>query len=327
MVADASTILVLQPEKPDSDSLASSLTLEQILGDMGKMVIMYCKDPVPAYLAHYPGLDRVTDEFPDQYDLTLLVDMGGPQGLSRTLEKYQGRLVKKPFAIIDHHANREPMPFETFDIIDPSSLATCEQLFHIAQQLDWPISAEAAELMIPGILADTRNLSIPSVTSDSFRVVADLMDFGANLAAIHDRYRLNNAIEPELISLKGRLLNRMELFAGGKIALVVVSPEELKQYADIHDPSDLVIYDMQRAKGVEVAVVIRHYGGMSNKIKISTRANMPVAAKACQEFGGGGHDRASGCQVIDTPAQEVKDRFVSVLTKHIREYETLQHAH
>ena len=36
LVEAATTILILQPEKPDTDSLTSSLALEQALGDIGK---------------------------------------------------------------------------------------------------------------------------------------------------------------------------------------------------------------------------------------------------------------------------------------------------
>lgn len=325
LVDEAKIILVLQPEKPDTDSLTSSLALEQILGEMNKEVVLYCRDAVPKYISYFEGADRVTDEFPDKFDLTILVDMGGPSGLTRTLEKYQGRLTKKPFAIVDHHAFREPMPFKTHDCIDPKAVATCQQIYDIARQLGWPISKDVSELLIPGILADTRNLSTSMVTSETFRVVAELVDSGADLNSIHERYRLAGAVDPELIKLKGRLLSRAEFLHNGKIALVTVAPEELKQYAEIHDPADLVIYELQRAAGVQVGVVIRHYGGESNKIKISTRANIPVAAKACQEFGGGGHERAAGCQIMQTPVSEVKQKFVTVLSKCIDDYEAVQH--
>lgn len=320
LVEAARTILVLQPEKPDTDSLTSSLALEHILGDMGKQAVLYCRDKVPNYISYFPGADRVQETFPAQFDLTILVDTGGPQQLGRTLEKYQSVLARKPFIILDHHSSREPLPFPTIDVISGQANSTCELLLDIAQELGWKINPEAAQLLVPGILADTRNLSIPAVTAKTFRAVADIIDLGADVAASHEAYRATNVLGPELVRLKGRLLSRMELFCDGRIALLLVTPEELKQYAEIHDPADLVIYDMQYAKGVDVSVVLRDYGGAASKIKISTRANLPVAAKACQQFGGGGHDRAAGAQVNNRPAAEVKAEFVEVLCKHIHDY-------
>jgi phosphoesterase RecJ-like protein len=325
LIDAAEHILVLQPEKPDTDSLTSSLALEQILGDQGKQITMYCQDELPNYISYFEGADRVTEEFPNQFDLTILVDTGGPQQVARTLEKYQGRLTGLPFAIVDHHPNRSDLPFQTLDVVDRDSASTCELVLKMAKVLDYPINQTAANLMVPGILADTLNLSIQTVGADQFRAVAELIDLGANVYESHQAYRNTQAINPELLQLKGRLLGRLQLFEGGKIGLITVTPTELKQYAEIHDPSDLVIYDLLNAEGVQVAVVVRHYGGQSNKIKISTRAKLPVAAKACAEFGGGGHDRAAGCQINDTPVSEVVPKFVNILSKHIRDYEALQH--
>jgi len=329
LVDEAKTILVLQPEKPDTDSLTSSLALEQILGDLGKTVILYCRDEVPKYISYFAGADRVQDEFPDQFDLTLIVDTGGPQALARTLLAYQGRLTKKPIAIIDHHPNRESLPFATHEVVDRTATSTCEVVIAVAEQLGWAINPEAANLLVPGILADTRNLSIATVGAATFRTMAKLIDLGADVYKAHEAYRASDHLTVDLLQLKGRLLGRIELYCDGKIALVTVMPEELKQYAELHDPADLIIYDLQNALGVAVGAVMRHYGGETNKIKISTRASMPVAAKACMDFGGGGHDRAAGCQINDTPLAEAKANFVRSLTKHIQEYErdhaALQH--
>lgn len=326
LVAKAETILVLQPEKPDTDSMTSSLALEQILGDLGKEVVLYCRDAIPKYIAYFEGADRVVDVFPNKFDLSIIVDTGGPSMLARTLEKAQGKLSKKPIAIIDHHPTREAMPFTTHDVIDPTATSTCEVILTICDQLGWKVNKDAANLLVSGILADTRNLSIATIGAASFLAMARLVELGANVYAAHEAYRNADRLTPELLEFRGRLLQRIEMHADGKIALVVVTPTELKKYAELHDPADLVIYDMQNALGVAVAVVIRHYGGESNKIKISTRATMPVAAKTCQAFGGGGHDRAAGCQAMDTPVGEVKTKFIKELTKQIHDYEALQHA-
>jgi bifunctional oligoribonuclease and PAP phosphatase NrnA len=327
MIDEAKTILILQPEKPDTDSLTASLALEQILGERGKEIILYCQDEVPRYISYFEGADRVSDEFPNHFDLSIIVDTGGAQQLGRTLEKYQARITKKPVAIIDHHPNREPMPFPTHEVVDPEATSTAEVLVTIAKQLEWQINSNAANLMVPGILADTRNLSIATVSSKTFRTMADLIDLGADIYAIHEAYRASDRLSPELVELKGRLLSRMELYEDGKIAVVTVTPDELKQYAEMHDPADLVIYELQNAIGVAIAIVFRHYNGLSNKIKVSTRASMPVAAKACKAFGGGGHDRAAGCQFNDTPITEVKTKFIAEVAKQIKDYEALQHPH
>ncbi len=55
----AENIVIIQADNPDADSLASALALEQILGDMGKKVHLYCGVSIPSYLRYLEGWDRV----------------------------------------------------------------------------------------------------------------------------------------------------------------------------------------------------------------------------------------------------------------------------
>src|SRR5690348_9058746 len=73
-VDKANKIVVIQADNPDGDSLASALALEQILGDLKKDVSLYCGVDLPSYLNYIPGSDRVTTDFPNQFDLSIIVD-------------------------------------------------------------------------------------------------------------------------------------------------------------------------------------------------------------------------------------------------------------
>lgn len=326
LVSAARTIMVLQPEKPDTDSLGSALALEDILGALGKEVVMYCQDPIPPYIRYMDGWDRVVDKFPTKFDLTLLVDTGGPQMLSRTLEKHSKPLTGKPFVIIDHHKTREPMPFDTINVIDPLAAATGELLVNICRQLSWTIPEAAAKTIAPSILADTLGLSTPTTTANTVEALAVAVRHGADLYDLRRTRELLDALEPELVALKADLLKRIQYHHDGKVATVVITPEELKQYAELHDPADLVNQEMRNIKGVLVAACIRNYNSSlhGNKIKISMRANAPVAALAAQHFGGGGHDQAAGCTVEGRDVKAVQDELVTVLGKLIKDYEANQ---
>ena len=58
-LVDYNKILILQPENPDGDSVASALALEEILADAGKQVIIYAYTNIPDYLKYIQGLDRI----------------------------------------------------------------------------------------------------------------------------------------------------------------------------------------------------------------------------------------------------------------------------
>lgn len=327
LVSGAKTILVLQPEKPDSDSLGSSIALENILGDLGKEVAMYCQDEIPGYIRTISGWDRVSDTFPTSFDFTILVDTGGPQMVARTLEKHGKALGSKPFVIIDHHTNREPMPFETIDIINTEISSAGHLIYNIASQFGWAINLEAKQAISVSIIADTGNFVWPITTPEALEIVASFMREGLNLPAIHAANREASALDWDLFEFKQQLLSRIEFYDERKIAILVIKPEELKKYADRYDPAALVVGDMRSIKGVKVTAVLRQYDSTdaknSIKIKGSLRSTLNIAADAASHFGGGGHLQAAGFRVDGKPAGVVKAELVEVLTELIKKNEAI----
>ena len=83
---ELNTILILQPENPDGDSVASALALEEIFGELGKRVIIYSYVHIPDYLKYIQGVDRITDEFPNSFDATIVVDTVTASLLENTLK-------------------------------------------------------------------------------------------------------------------------------------------------------------------------------------------------------------------------------------------------
>lgn len=309
LVANSQTILILQPEKPDTDSLGSSLALENILGALGKTPIMYCQDDIPEYIRVLDGWDRVVPDFPAQFDFTILVDAGGPQAVARTFEKHGRQLAAKPFVILDHHASRADLAIPTIDIIDPKCASTTQLVVNLATEFNWAINLEAAQSIVQGIMADTRGLTTPITDLKVIQTVADMVKLGVSLPELHQRFRAMNVLAPELLAYKAKLIERIEYFLDGALAVVVITPEELTQFAKIHDPGDLVIYEMVNVRGVALAAVLRNYG---DKLKGSTRANRPLADEVCRHFGGGGHPQAAGFRVDGRPVEDIKKELIEV---------------
>ena len=54
-ISGAQHIVIIQADNPDGDSLSSALALEEIIGDLGKDVSLYCAVMVPDYLKHLTG--------------------------------------------------------------------------------------------------------------------------------------------------------------------------------------------------------------------------------------------------------------------------------
>src|SRR5687767_2664652 len=149
ILGKAQHVVIMQADNPDGDSLGSALALEQILGDMGKEPYLYCGVDIPSYLAYLQGWDRVGKELPPIFDATVIVDTSADslfETLSKIPQAQRSQLHRKPCIVIDHHAVELTIPFATVTC-NHEAVATSEVIYELAQQLQWPLSHTAKEMI------------------------------------------------------------------------------------------------------------------------------------------------------------------------------------
>lgn len=308
LLSAAQSVVVIQAENPDGDSLGSSLALEEILSDMGKEVSLYAHVAMPKYLGYVNGWDRVSPEFNIKADLAIIVDTVSDTLLSKALDTPAIRhfLETKPVLVLDHHGEvTSSLPFAHELILDGAAVATGEMIYQLAQQHDWPVNAQAAENMMIAILSDSLGLTTQTTTARSIHTVALLVELGADPAAIESRRRERMKKPADILAYKAVLLGRIEYYCDGKLALVHIPWEDIQAYSDRYNPSVLVLDEMRLVEGVEVAIAIKTYpdGKLTGKI----RANLPVADAIAGYFGGGGHQYSSGFRIYEGYEQTVTE--------------------
>lgn len=267
---------------------------------------MYSYKPSEGYLHLNEGWDRVSQTFPKAFDLTILVDTASPTLLVNTLEKHGAELTKRPALVIDHHNSRSELGFVTHELIDPNAASTGEQIVQLAEKLNWTINPQAATKLASAIISDSLNLTIAMTSYGTVWALAECVKAGANLSEMNTRKREANALTSEELGLKAKLLTTVEYPFDGRLAIATIDSETMTKYKDAHDPCDLIIWDMQWVKGVEVAAVFKHYG---TKIKVSMRAKRPIAGKLAEAFDGGGHDRAAAFRAEGTDMEVAVAKF------------------
>ena len=298
MIADANTIVVIQAENPDGDSLASSLALEEILSELGKDVKLYAPVEIPKYLRYLNGWDRVENDFDTKADLAIIVDTSADVLLSKVLEAPEVRhfLESHPVLVIDHHLTGSTLSFD-HTAVTAEAAATGEIIYDLAVANSWRITPQAAEDMLAAILSDTLGLSTQSVSSKTLRIAAALVDLGASPSTIDTRRKQFMKKSAEILAYKGELIGRIEYLLGGQLALIHIPWEDIQRYSDQYNPSVLVLEEMLFVEGVSVAVAIKTYpdGKVTGKI----RSSQPIAETIAGFFGGGGHKYASGFRAYD----------------------------
>ena len=307
LISDAKKIIVIQAENPDGDSLGSSLALEEILGDLGKEVVLYCPVEIPKYMRYIRGWDRVVTDFDASADLAIVVDTTADVLMTKVLETTGVRhfLETHDVLVIDHHTESEPNLSFSHTLLIEEAPAASQVIYHLAKEAGWNINSDAAEGMMVALQSDTLGLTTPNVQPESFHVAAELTALGAKVSQIEERRREFMKKPQNILEYKGRLIGRIEYYCDGKLALVHIPFEEIQEYSDAYKPSVLVLDEMRLVVGVEIAVALKTYpdGKLTGKL----RSNTPISASIAGYFGGGGHKYAAGFRVYESQEQVVRE--------------------
>lgn len=326
-IETASSIVIIQAENPDGDSLGSSIALEEVLSDLGKKVSMYCPVDMPKYLRYVQGWDRVTADFDTKADMTIIVDTSADVLLGKTLETPGVRafLETHPVVVLDHHITASTLSFEHL-LVTQEVVATGELIYNLATSSSWPINRQAAESMLIAIMSDSLGLTTQNTTATTFEVAAALTKLGANNSHIELRRREYMKKSPEILAYKGKLIERIEYLLDGKLGFIHIPWDEIQEYSDQYNPSMLVLDEMRLVEGVEVTCAIKTYP--DGKITGKLRCNAPVADVIAGYFGGGGHAYAAGFRAYESYDTIIKE-LVDATDKALREYDTQtpQYAH
>ncbi len=321
LIDDAKAIVIIQADNPDGDSLASALALEQILHDLGKTPYLYCGINIAAHLKYLPGWDRVTNDMPNQFDLSIIVDCSS-KTLLETAEK-SGQLswvAARPCIVIDHHDVKPTIDFATVTYNQTKAVATGEVIYELAEKLDWPLDINALNMLATSILSDSLGLMTEATTPRSIRVIAELVEKGVKLAEIDNARRELMRKSVDLVRYKGELLRRIEYTEGNQVATITIPWHEIEQYSNAYNPSMLVIDDMRLTEGTDIAIAFKEYKDKKVTAKIRANYGKAIAHKLAEHFGGGGHPYAAGFKIQDgRPLSDIKKETIGVASRLLDE--------
>ena len=318
MIGEAQKITIIQAENPDGDSLGSALALEEMLCDIGKDVSLYCPVEIPKYMRYINGWDRVENDFDTRADLAIIVDTAAEVLITKVLETPGARhfLESHPVLVIDHHLTDSNLSFQHTMLVK-ESIATSEIIYELAIDAKWKINQQAAENLLIAIMSDSLGLTVQGVTPETFYIAGKLTELGASNSDIEKRRREFMKKSAEILKYKGILLERIDYYLDGKLALINIPFEEIKEYSDQYNPSVLVLDEMRLVEGVEIGVAIKTYpdGKLTGKL----RSNLPISATVAGFFGGGGHAYAAGFRVYES-IDTIIPELLNATEKAIKEY-------
>jgi phosphoesterase RecJ-like protein len=326
-LSQSKNIVIIGHRNPDGDAVGSTLGLKHYLDKKGHIVQVVMPNEYPDFLHWIPGSETVyrfdrqnkqsvrslkNSEIVFLLDFNALHRVGSD--MQNTLEKYENN-----FALIDHH--QQPDDFE-YMYSDTTMSSTCQMVYNFIEMMGDVdlIDKNIATALYTGIMTDTGSFRFRSTTSTTHRIIADLIDKGAENDKIHSN--VNDANTYNRLLLLGQALSNMKMLPEYKTAFITLSEAEKKQFNyEKGDTEGIVNYALSLKGIVFAAIFIEDKEQGIIKMSLRSKGKFSVNQFARNYFNGGGHDNAAGGK-SDESMEDTITTFKALLPKYKTALET-----
>lgn len=311
MLFESKNILILPHVSADGDAIGSCLALYNGLIKLGKNPLICTEEKVPLTFTYLQGAENIVvfNEYSENlknenFDCAISLDSGDFERLGKRGDLFSNILNT---ANIDHH--RTNTFFAKFNYVDIKSASTGEIVFELINNMGIELDKAISESIYNAIISDTGGFRFSNTTSKTHEIAAKLLSLGVDNAEISRK--LFDTTSFEKIKLISLAAGKIELYSDGKIAIIELTNEMLKESGASQEDSDGIVNIVRNLMGVEVGVLIKDKA--EGEVKVSMRSNyyVDVSEIAC-ELGGGGHMRAAGYSVYK-PINEAKQDIINRL--------------
>jgi len=216
--------------------------------------------------------------------------------------------------MIDHH--QSPDDYAKYTYSDVTMSSTCEMVYNFIEMLDDTdkITPEIATCIYVGIMTDTGSFRFRSTTSRTHKVLANLIDKGADNTEIHNNVYDTNSNNK--LQLLGRALQNLRLIPELNTAYISLSQADLDEFNfKKGDTEGIVNYALSVNNVKLAAIFIENTQEEIIKISLRSKGNFSVNEMSRAHFNGGGHTNAAGGR-SDVSLQATIEKFITILPQY-----------
>ncbi|PIF04087.1 MAG: exopolyphosphatase [Arcobacter sp.] len=304
-IKNAHYILIVTHKNPDADTISSALALSNFFYEEKIKHKVFNVSQLPRKLNFLLKFDKISHTIPKYYDLIIYMDCANASRVGKLFPS------KIDSISVDHHQSNDN--FANMNIVDSSKGSTAELLYQFFNSNNLAISKNIAECLYVGIYDDSLAFTTPRTNSKTFEVVSDLLKTKINVAAICDNLTKRQSLAK--FRTIPKIMNTLDLFAQGQIAIVHLDEKWLKETgADINECDDIV--DIVLSLGI--VRVVAYLRVIESKIRVSLRSKDTIdVSLIAGYFQGGGHKNSAGLSIDSTNIEESKEKIVRVILNYI----------
>ncbi|HOV98685.1 MAG TPA: bifunctional oligoribonuclease/PAP phosphatase NrnA [Bacteroidota bacterium] len=303
---------------PDGDGLGTECALAYFLQQIGKEVVIINHSSTPPNYEFLNQVFPITQFNPFQHsdviekaDVIIVIDTNSVDrlgSLKPSLQQNKGVKV-----CIDHHP--EPQEFADLYILEEASPATGEIVYRLLNYLNdrEPIDKRIAFGLYTAIMTDTGSFRYPKTDPEVHKIVAHLIQAGADPVAIYEAVYEQSTVERT--RLLGKALANIQLAHNGKVAYIALTKEMFEDTNTDEVDTDAFVPFTLSIAGVQVGLL---FSELDDCIKINFRSKGDIRInEVAKHFGGNGHINAAGARVHNVPMKELINQVLDQIAAYL----------
>jgi len=280
-------IIIFRHFRPDGDAVGSTMGLREILRlSFPEKKIYLINADYSDYVAFLGEEDK---DIPDnEYSdaLGIVIDTATEERISN--KKYS---LCKEIIKIDHHIDIKPYGDLSWVEEERSSASEMIADFYMTFKDELKISPEAATYIYTGIVTDSGRFRFRSVSGDTLRRAAALLDTGIDTDTLYAHLYMKNF---DTLKFQGHTYKKMKMTESGVVYLFVDKAMKKKFGLSNEEASASVSY-MDSIK--DSLIWIAFIEGDDKTIRVRLRSRFVTVNGIAEKYHGGGHACACGATV------------------------------
>lgn len=277
------TIIIHGHKRPDGDCYGAQFGLKNIIKTSFPKKKVYVVGETSNFVDFVGKVDTISDDV-YQNALSIVVDTAVKDRISDSRYTLGKEVIK-----IDHH-----IPVDDYGDIRwvDTNFPSCAQMiayFYYKFKDELKLTQEGAIALYTGIVTDTGRFRFRGVSKLTHQLAGLMLEKGVDVEYIDQQLGQETL---EMIALKGYVYSNFVTAKG--FVYLKMTRDVIEKYNVSDEQAASVVGLIGGIEGFPVWALFIEYPG---EIRIRLRSNGPTIDKLANQYGGGGHAKASGCKI------------------------------
>ena len=230
---------------PDGDTIGSGYALCRMFQKMGKRAFVTCVRTVADRYSYITNT-VANQEFTPKY--IVAVDIADPKLIGGEYTQYEGKVD----LCIDHHASNLIWAKETY--LDETASAACEIVYQIILDVLGEVDTPMANALYTGIATDTGCFKFTNTTPKTHKIVAKLMEIGADFGEIN-RVMFDTKTKSRIM-IEGMAMDGIIFTCSDRCALITLTKDMIEQAGAHSDELEGITAMPRQVEGVILGITV-----------------------------------------------------------------------